>query len=54
MANLIDGKAISKCVRTKISEEVHKLQEETGVTPGLAVVIVGDEPASRIYVNNKK
>ena len=53
MAKLIDGKAVSANVRTQVAEEVEALKKQ-GVTPGLAVVIVGDDPASRTYVNNKK
>ena len=53
MAKLIDGKAISAAVRAEVAAEVVKLKEQ-GITPGLAVILVGDDPASRIYVNNKK
>ena len=54
MAMRIDGKAISQAVRTEIAAETAKFREETGVTPGLAVVIVGEDPASRVYVRNKR
>ena len=57
MANsavIIDGKAVSQQTREKIAVETKDLKEKTGITPGLAVVIVGDDPASRVYVNNKK
>ena len=57
MANsavIIDGKAVSQQTREKIAVETKELKEKTGITPGLAVVIVGDDPASRVYVNNKK
>lgn len=54
MANIINGKEISASVKERIRLETEKLFEETGVKPGLAVIIVGDDPASRIYVNNKK
>ena len=57
MANsavIIDGKAVSQQTREKIAVETNELKEKTGITPGLAVVIVGDDPASRVYVNNKK
>ena len=57
MANsavIIDGKAVSQQTREKIAVETKELKEMTGITPGLAVVIVGDDPASRVYVNNKK
>ncbi len=53
MATRIDGKAVSAKVREEVAQEVSALKEK-GVCPGLAVVIVGDDPASRIYVNNKK
>lgn len=53
MAEIIDGKAISAAVRQDAAGEVRALAEK-GIQPGLAVVIVGDDPASRIYVNNKK
>ena len=53
MAKLIDGKAIAATVRAEVAQEVAELQERDGVTPGLAVVIVGNDPASRTYVNNK-
>jgi len=53
MAKLIDGKAVASEIRAKIAIEVAELIHH-GVTPGLAVVIVGDDPASRTYVNNKK
>lgn len=50
---IIDGKAISAKVRAEVADDVAKLKEK-GITVGLAVVIVGGDPASRIYVNNKK
>ncbi len=50
---LIDGKAISAATRADIKAQVDILRDK-GVTPGLAVIIVGDDPASRVYVNNKK
>ncbi len=53
MAILIDGKAVSLAHRTRIAEEVKAFKEKTGVTPGLAVIIVGDDPASAVYVRNK-
>ncbi|MBQ7935885.1 MAG: bifunctional methylenetetrahydrofolate dehydrogenase/methenyltetrahydrofolate cyclohydrolase FolD [Clostridia bacterium] len=52
MAKIIDGKSISLQVREKIKEET-KLLVEKGVTPGLAVVIVGEDSASKVYVRNK-
>ena len=53
MANIIDGKAVSASVKAQVAQEVAALKEQ-GVSVGLAVVIVGDDPASRVYVNNKK
>ncbi len=50
---IIDGKAVSAKVRNEVAQEVIELKSR-GITPGLAVVIVGDDPASRVYVNNKK
>ena len=54
MANLIDGKAVSAKVKEQVREEAQALFEKHGVKTGLAVVIVGNDPASRVYVNNKK
>lgn len=51
--NIIDGKAVSASVRAAVAEETAQLREK-GINIGLAVVIVGDDPASRVYVNNKK
>ena len=53
MAKIIDGKAVSAAVKGQVKEETARLKEQ-GIVPGLAVVIVGDDPASRVYVNNKK
>ena len=53
MAVIIDGKAISRKVKEELKAEVEQLSE-LGIVPGLAVVIVGTDPASRVYVNNKK
>ena len=54
MAQIIDGKAISKQVREEIAAEVISFKEKYGCAPGLAVVIVGNDPASQVYVRNKK
>ena len=54
MAERIDGKAVAAAVRQEVAQEVLRLKEEKGLQPGIAVAIVGDDPASRIYVNNKK
>ena len=53
MAKLIDGKLISAEVLDSVRERVEYLKSR-GVEPCLAVIIVGDDPASRVYVNNKK
>ena len=53
MAILIDGKKTSAEIRERIKGDVASFINETGVTPGLAVVIVGDDPASTVYVRNK-
>ncbi len=54
MADLIDGKKVSQHIREEVAREVEKLKNETGTTPGLAAVLVGDNPASEIYVRNKR
>lgn len=53
MAAILDGKAVAAKVKAEVAKEVEALKAK-GITPGLAVVIVGDDPASRVYVNNKK
>ena len=50
---LIDGKAFAADLRAKIADEVSALKAQHGVTPGLAVVLVGEDPASQVYVRNK-
>lgn len=52
-AKLIDGKAFAADLRAKIAVEVAELKAAHGVTPGLAVVLVGEDPASQVYVRNK-
>ena len=54
MANIIDGKVVSASVKQQVADECAKIFAEKGIKPGLAVIIVGDDPASRVYVNNKK
>ena len=54
MSNILNGKELSAKVREDLRIETEKLFAEHGKRPGLAVIIVGDDPASRIYVNNKK
>lgn len=52
-AQIIDGKAIAKSIRTDLAQTVMKLQDEGKRTPGLAVILVGQNPASKIYVGSK-
>jgi methylenetetrahydrofolate dehydrogenase (NADP+) / methenyltetrahydrofolate cyclohydrolase len=52
-ARVIDGKALAERLRKDVISQVAKLKREQGVTPGLAVVLVGQDPASRVYVRNK-
>lgn len=53
MAQIIDGKAVSKQVRERVAAETAQLKEK-GIVPGLAVIIVGEDPASQVYVRNKE
>lgn len=53
MAKLIDGKIISAAVKAEVAKETEELKKK-GVTPGLAVIIVGEDPASKVYVANKE
>ena len=52
-ATVIDGKAFAARVRTQVAAHVARLREEHGLVPGLAVVLVGEDPASAVYVRNK-
>ena len=54
MAKIIDGKAISTQMRVEIAEQTKEYIQKTGEKPGLAVIIVGEDPASKVYVRNKK
>ncbi len=54
MAEIIDGKAVAARVRAEVAQEAQLLKERYGRPPGLAVVLVGDDPASAIYVRNKE
>ena len=53
-AQIIDGKVLSEVLRTRVAAEVAALKRDHRLTPGLAVVLVGDDPASQIYVNSKE
>ncbi|MBO7763161.1 MAG: bifunctional methylenetetrahydrofolate dehydrogenase/methenyltetrahydrofolate cyclohydrolase FolD [Clostridia bacterium] len=52
-AKIIDGRVVSAYVRETIKKETAEFAEKTGVTPGLAVILVGENPASQVYVRNK-
>lgn len=54
MPIILDGKKTSAELRAEIREKTLELKQRTGIVPGLAVILVGDDPASRIYVNNKE
>jgi len=54
MAQIIDGKILAQKIREEIRQDVTRLHEETGVQVGLGAVLVGDDPASAVYVRNKK
>lgn len=53
-ARLIDGKALAQTVRDRIAAETKDLQTRTGVRPGLATILVGEDPASALYVRSKQ
>ncbi|MBA83822.1 bifunctional methylenetetrahydrofolate dehydrogenase/methenyltetrahydrofolate cyclohydrolase FolD, partial [Thalassobius sp. S69A] len=52
-ATIIDGKAFALDVRGRVAQHVARLKEENAITPGLAVVLVGEDPASQVYVRSK-
>src|SRR6266849_7135221 len=52
-AKIIDGTTIARAVRAEIGERAQKLLRQHGVQPGLAVIMIGDDPASAVYVRNK-
>lgn len=53
-AQILDGKATAETIRAEIKDEVARFVEQTGVQPALAVILVGDNPASQVYVRNKE
>jgi len=53
MSQIIDGKAVAAAVREEVRQAVERMRSESGVIPGLATVLVGDDPASATYVRNK-
>jgi methylenetetrahydrofolate dehydrogenase (NADP+) / methenyltetrahydrofolate cyclohydrolase len=52
-ATIIDGKAFAADIRARVAAEVARLKAEDGIVPGLAVVLVGEDPASQVYVRSK-
>ena len=54
MGTILDGKAVARAVRAEVGRAVEVLRAERGVIPGLAAVLVGDDPASRVYVGTKE
>ena len=53
-ARIIDGKAFATGLRGRVAEVAADLARRTGIVPGLAVILVGDDPASAVYVRNKE
>ncbi len=53
-AQVLDGKEMAAAVRQEVARRVAKLAAERGVVPGLAVILIGEDPASQIYVRNKE
>ncbi|WP_321969513.1 tetrahydrofolate dehydrogenase/cyclohydrolase catalytic domain-containing protein, partial [Streptococcus pneumoniae] len=54
MTQIIDGKALAAKLQGQLAEKIAKLKEETALVPGLVVILVGDNPASQVYVRNKE
>ena len=52
-AEIINGNEIASEVRNEVAKKVHLLKNKNEITPGLAAVLVGDDPASQVYVRNK-
>ena len=52
-ASIIDGKVIAADLRAQVAGEVTRMKRDHGLTPGLAVVLVGNDPASEVYVRSK-
>ncbi len=52
-ARIIDGKTVSADLRGKVADAVHRLRRDRGIVPGIAVILIGDNPASQVYVRNK-
>ncbi|EJN94384.1 bifunctional methylenetetrahydrofolate dehydrogenase/methenyltetrahydrofolate cyclohydrolase [Streptococcus ratti] len=54
MTEIIDGKALAQKMQAQLAEKVARMQEKYNLVPGLAVILVGDNPASQVYVHNKE
>ncbi|HHC5186910.1 TPA: bifunctional methylenetetrahydrofolate dehydrogenase/methenyltetrahydrofolate cyclohydrolase [Streptococcus pyogenes] len=54
MTELIDGKALAQKMQQELVAKVNNLKQKKGIVPGLAVILVGDDPASQVYVRNKE
>lgn len=54
MATIIDGKALAAKMQAELADKVAKLKAEKGIVPGLVVILVGEDPASQVYVGNKE
>jgi methylenetetrahydrofolate dehydrogenase (NADP+)/methenyltetrahydrofolate cyclohydrolase len=54
MARVLDGRAVARAVRAEVARRVEALRDGRGIVPGLAAVLVGDDPASRVYVGTKE
>lgn len=54
MTELIDGKALAHKMQQELAAKVNNLKQKKGIVPGLAVILVGDDPASQVYVRNKE
>ncbi len=53
-ARILDGKVLSDTIRRELAAEVARFRERSGITPGLTAVLVGEDPASEVYVRNKR
>ena len=53
MATIMSGKVVSEAIRNDLAKEIENIKKDIGVTPGLAVIIVGNNEASKVYVRNK-
>ncbi len=53
VAEIISGKEIAETIRVELKKDIAELKEQKNMTPGLAVILVGEDPASQVYVNQK-